>query len=129
MVFTVDVVSNDSYIPDKSRLIARTLAVVDQHKGGIILFHDIKAVTAKALPDILAGLKARGYSVVHMQPKEPVQMLPDVVAEVTIDAGKTRTKTKDPVLCVGRARPLRNDGRPARLHQEESRSWQTAVKR
>ncbi|HEY8128754.1 MAG TPA: polysaccharide deacetylase family protein [Hyphomicrobium sp.] len=96
VVFTVDVVSNDSYIPDKSRLIARTLAVVDQHKGGIILFHDIKAVTAKALPDILAGLKARGYSVVHMQPKEPVQLLPDVVAEVTIDAGKTRRRRKIP---------------------------------
>ncbi len=94
--FTVDVVSNDSYIPDKSRLIARTLAGIEQYQGGIILFHDIKAVTAKALPDILAALKARGYTVVRMRSKIPAQLLPEAVAEVTIDGGKTKRRRKHP---------------------------------
>jgi peptidoglycan-N-acetylglucosamine deacetylase len=67
--FTVDVVSNDSYIADSSRLIRETLAKVEAQKGGIILFHDIKVVTAKALPAILSELKARGYSVVHVVSK------------------------------------------------------------
>ncbi len=80
--FTVDVVSNDSYIPDKSRFIARTLAAVDRQKGGIILFHDIKAVTARSLPQILAGLKARGYSVVQLTAKEPFHPLPEVMAAI-----------------------------------------------
>ncbi len=67
--FTVDVVSNDSYIPSVERLTRETLAKVDQHNGGIILFHDIKAVTAKALPGILSELQRRGYRVAHMVSK------------------------------------------------------------
>ncbi len=69
--FTVDVVSNDSYIGDVNRLIAKTLERVEADKGGIILFHDIKHVTARALPTILSELKARGYKVVHMRAKKP----------------------------------------------------------
>lgn len=69
--FTVDVVSNDSYIGDVGRLVARTLERVEADKGGIILFHDIKHVTARALPTILSELKARGYKVVHMRAKTP----------------------------------------------------------
>jgi peptidoglycan/xylan/chitin deacetylase (PgdA/CDA1 family) len=91
--FTVDVVSNDSYIADKSRLIERTLAAVDRQKGGIILFHDIKSVTAKALPEILAGLKARGYGVVQIKAKEPVHLLPEVVAALAADKHATWKRT------------------------------------
>lgn len=69
--FTVDVVSNDSYIGDVNRLIARTLHYVETNQGGIVLFHDIKHVTARALPTILTELKARGYKVVHMRAKTP----------------------------------------------------------
>ena len=64
--FSVDAVSNDSYIHDKDQLVAHTLAEIEHNKGGIVLFHDIKTTTAKALPDILAGLKARGYKIVHI---------------------------------------------------------------
>jgi peptidoglycan/xylan/chitin deacetylase (PgdA/CDA1 family) len=58
--FTVDVVSNDSYIGSPSRLVARTLDQVERQNGGIVLFHDIKASTAHALPTILTELKKRG---------------------------------------------------------------------
>jgi peptidoglycan-N-acetylglucosamine deacetylase len=67
--FTVDVVSNDSYIPSVERLTRETLAKVEQQNGGIMLFHDIKAVTAKALPGILSELQRRGYRVAHMTSK------------------------------------------------------------
>ena len=40
-----------------------------------MLFHDIKSATAKALPTILAGLKSRGYRVVHMRAKAPLKPL------------------------------------------------------
>jgi peptidoglycan/xylan/chitin deacetylase (PgdA/CDA1 family) len=71
--FTVDVVSNDSFIPSVERLTRETLAKVENRQGGIMLFHDIKAVTAKALPGILDALVARGYKVVHTVAKTPFQ--------------------------------------------------------
>ena len=67
--FTVDVVSNDSYIGDPKRLTERTIKQVEARNGGIILFHDIKASTAKALPEFLTQLKERGFKVVHMRSK------------------------------------------------------------
>lgn len=64
--FSVDVVSDDSYISNPAKLIATTLSRVEARKGGILLFHDIKPATAKALPSLLSELKKRGYRVVHM---------------------------------------------------------------
>ncbi len=71
--FTVDVVSNDSFTPNAARLTQHTIAQVEQNNGGIVLFHDIKASTARALPDILKQLKQRGYSVVHLRAKAALQ--------------------------------------------------------
>ncbi len=73
--FSVDAVSNDSYIHDKQKLVEHTLAEIEHNKGGIVLFHDIKTTTAKALPDILAGLKARGYKIVHITTAATAQPL------------------------------------------------------
>lgn len=69
--FTVDVVSNDSYIPDPAQLTRLTLDRLRAQGRGIILFHDIKAATARALPGILAALKADGYKIVHLRTKAP----------------------------------------------------------
>jgi peptidoglycan/xylan/chitin deacetylase (PgdA/CDA1 family) len=80
--FTVDVVSNDSYIGSPSRLVARTIAQVEQHNGGIVLFHDIKASTAHAIPTILAELKKRGFKVVHLRSKTNYEPLPALTAEL-----------------------------------------------
>lgn len=97
--FTVDVVSNDSYIGDPTRLTQLTLQRVEEHKGGIILFHDIKAATAKALPAILAGLKSRGYRVVHLRTRNPVQP----VATYDAELGPMLAKAE---IAAGSRRPL-----------------------
>lgn len=78
--FTVDVVSNDSYIHSPAELTRRTVAAVEARQGGIVLFHDIKGATAKALPGILAKLKDRGYSVVHFVAKAPAEPKLDLLA-------------------------------------------------
>lgn len=78
--FSVDVVSDDSYISNPAKLVATTLSRVESRKGGILLFHDIKPATAKALPTILSELKKRGYRVVHMRAKAPVKPLADYTA-------------------------------------------------
>jgi len=67
--FSVDIVTDDSYKPDVDDLTQTTLSRISALNGGIVLFHDIKSVTAKALPRILDGLAERGFSVVHMTSK------------------------------------------------------------
>jgi peptidoglycan/xylan/chitin deacetylase (PgdA/CDA1 family) len=88
--FTVDVVSNDSYIADPARLIQLTFDRLESQGRGILLFHDIKSVTARALPAILARLKERGYRVVHMRAARSYAPLPDYVASVRKAAESSR---------------------------------------
>ena len=80
--FTVDVISDDSYIGSSQRIVDRTLKQAVARGGGILLFHDLKRPTAKALPAILAGLKAKGFKVVHLRPKAPVIPLATLDAEL-----------------------------------------------
>lgn len=67
--FTVDIVSNDSFISDPQKLADRTMNILAGKGRGILLFHDIKPATAAALPIILGQLKQQGYQVVHMTPR------------------------------------------------------------
>lgn len=96
--FTVDVISNDSYIGSADSLVQRTLSLVEQRQGGILLFHDIKAVTARALPAILAGLKSRGYKVVHLRAKKPVETAPELMAELAPVLAKSEAKSPTPPI-------------------------------
>lgn len=80
--FTVDVISNDSFIGSPQRIADRTLKLAAAEKGGILLFHDLKRPTAKALPAILAGLKAKGFKVVHLVAKSPAVPLATIDAEL-----------------------------------------------
>jgi peptidoglycan-N-acetylglucosamine deacetylase len=94
--FTVDVVSNDSFIADPGRLTRETLAKIEARRGGILLFHDIKASTARALPNILSELKARGYRVVHMTAKAPHEPQAHLLAEYRATLAKAETARGGP---------------------------------
>ena len=87
--FSVDVVSNDSFISDPQQLVTRTLAEVEANGGGIILFHDIKTVTAKALPHILSRLADKGYKIAHLVASAPAEPLPELMAEYAPRIAKT----------------------------------------
>ncbi|WP_139247723.1 polysaccharide deacetylase family protein [Hyphomicrobium sp. CS1GBMeth3] len=80
--FTVDVISNDSFIGSSQRIAERTLREVTARRGGILLFHDLKRPTAKALPAILAGLKGKGFKVVHLHAKSHLVPLGTLDAEL-----------------------------------------------
>jgi len=90
--FTVDVISNDSFIGSPQRIAERTLKQAEARGGGILLFHDLKRPTAKALPAILAGLKAKGFKVVHLRAKAPVVPLATLDAELQPVLAKARTR-------------------------------------
>jgi len=127
--FTVDVVSNDSFIPDPRELARRTLSQVDIHKGGIVLFHDIKPATVKALPIILKGLMSRGYKVVHLTSRRPLKVLSRYEGSFREKIANARKKQEpkshtDPrrsALGMGdahRAFSYAEDGRPLMVFQE-----------
>jgi hypothetical protein len=44
--------------------------------------HDFQQVTATALPELLSQLRAEGYRVVHVRPKDTVQTLPEYDASI-----------------------------------------------
>lgn len=93
--FTVDVVSNDSYIGSVERLTQRVIKETEARQGGILLFHDIKPATAKALPGILTELKARGFRVVHLRAKAPMAALQAYDTELQPILAKASTRAKD----------------------------------
>ena len=70
VVLDVTIDSKDYYRDSPELVAARTLARLDARGSGIILFHDIHQRTVDMLPDFLAELRHRGYSVVRLVPKE-----------------------------------------------------------
>ncbi|MCU0954313.1 MAG: polysaccharide deacetylase family protein [Hyphomicrobium sp.] len=102
--FTVDVISNDSYIGSADRLASYTLAQVDQKKGGIILFHDIKSATKvrpgpAAKPELVAantapeaGTGAQAHLMPFFGSAEVLKTLSGADAEVTSLSPAARTR-------------------------------------
>ena len=99
-IFSIDVDSKDFRTRDPGSVHRRVMAGLAHAKKGIILFHDIQPSTARALPGLLADLKAKGYRVVHMVPKATVA----TVAEFDGQAEKELERRK--VAAV--SRPLAN---------------------
>jgi hypothetical protein len=102
-IFSIDVDSKDFRTRDPSSVHRKVMADLARTKKGIILFHDIQSSTARALPGLLADLKAKGYRVVHLQPKAPAT----TVAEFDSQAEQNWTgAARDWPISVGEA--LRN---------------------
>lgn len=73
---SVDIIPGDTDGLGPARLIRRTLSQLKRRGKGIILLHDIKPATAKAVPGLLSALKARGYKLVHIVSSKPYQPVP-----------------------------------------------------
>jgi peptidoglycan-N-acetylglucosamine deacetylase len=67
---SIDIDSLDFRTRSPTRMISNVLNGLKSKKKGIILFHDIQPATAAGIRPLLAELKARGYRVVHMRPKQ-----------------------------------------------------------
>jgi peptidoglycan/xylan/chitin deacetylase (PgdA/CDA1 family) len=74
-VFGIDVDSKDYLARKPGQIIDNVLKGLIKTGGGIILFHDIHAVTAKALPTVLEELKRHGFHVVHLVPKSRIEVI------------------------------------------------------
>ncbi|MCL4767786.1 MAG: polysaccharide deacetylase family protein [Hyphomicrobiaceae bacterium] len=69
-IFSIDADSYDYRTPSGATVQRNILSQLTERKKGILLFHDIQPSTARALKGLLDELKARGYRVVHLVPKE-----------------------------------------------------------
>ncbi|MGE0022082.1 MAG: polysaccharide deacetylase family protein [Hyphomicrobium sp.] len=87
-VFGIHVDSKDFRTRSPGVVLRNVLAQLEHEKKGILLFHDIQPSTAGALASLLAELKARGFKVVHMVPKQAAVTLPeyDAIAEKALKA-------------------------------------------
>ncbi len=66
--FWIDVDSKDYMSRNPSDVHKRVMSQLAVTGKGIILFHDIQPSTVKALPGLLAEMRAKGYKVVHTMP-------------------------------------------------------------
>lgn len=66
MVWSIDADSLDWTFTTADALVDRTMKEIEKAGKGIILMHDIKAVTVRALPILLDRLKQGGFKIVHV---------------------------------------------------------------
>jgi 3-dehydroquinate dehydratase len=99
--FSTDIDSFDFKIKKPDQLIKSLMGKLNKQGKGIILMHDFQKVTAAALPELLGQLKANGFKVVHMVPKDQVTTLPQYDEEVLKDQ-KLPTVSQRPTESVVR---------------------------
>jgi peptidoglycan/xylan/chitin deacetylase (PgdA/CDA1 family) len=116
-VFSTDIDSFDFKIQTPDRLVKSVMDRLERKTKGIILMHDIHRGTAKAVPHLLAELKAKGYSIVHMKPKAELRTLKEYDALIEKDMKG---------LAAGNDRPMSS---VVRTVEEAARGPTAAVKK
>jgi hypothetical protein len=61
--------------PSREDVVKSAMTKLAKNGKGILLMHDFQHATAQAMPELIRQLKAGGYKIVHMVPKEPVTTL------------------------------------------------------
>lgn len=106
-IFSIDADAYDYKTKDPAAVHQAILNQIGYKKKGIILFHDIQESTARALPGLLAALKAKGFRVVHMKPKEKAQTLAEFDAIARKEGGAKRVaSTANPLSARAVTWPL-----------------------
>jgi peptidoglycan/xylan/chitin deacetylase (PgdA/CDA1 family) len=74
-IFSTDIDTFDFKIHKPDDVVKSAMTKLAKNGKGILLMHDFQHGTAEALPELLRQLKAGGYKIVHMVPKQPVTTL------------------------------------------------------
>ena len=75
-IFSTDIDFRDFKMHKPEEVIKSVMSQLEKRGKGILLLHDFHRNTAEALPELLRQLKAAGYKVVHMVPKQQLTTLP-----------------------------------------------------
>ena len=74
-IFSTDIDSFDFKLRKPEDVVKSAMTKLAKNGKGILLMHDFQHATGEAMPELLRQLKAGGYKIVHMVPKEPVKTL------------------------------------------------------
>src|SRR6266581_3434337 len=74
-IFSADIDTFDFKLRKPEDVVKSAMTKLAKNGKGILLMHDFQHATAEAMPELLRQLKAGGYKIVHMVPKEPVTTL------------------------------------------------------
>jgi peptidoglycan/xylan/chitin deacetylase (PgdA/CDA1 family) len=74
--FSADIDTTDFKLNKPDAVIKSVMTKLAKSGKGILLMHDFRQATAEAMPEILKQLKAGGYKIVHMVPKDKLASLP-----------------------------------------------------
>jgi peptidoglycan/xylan/chitin deacetylase (PgdA/CDA1 family) len=73
--FSADIDTFDFKLRKPEDVVKSAMTKFAKHGKGILLMHDFQHATAEAMPELIRQLKAGGYKIVHMVPKESVTTL------------------------------------------------------
>src|SRR5580700_3472983 len=74
-IFSTDIDTFDFKLRKPEDVVKSAMTKLAKNGKGILLMHDFQHATAEAIPELLRQLKAGGYKIVHMVPKQPVETL------------------------------------------------------
>jgi peptidoglycan-N-acetylglucosamine deacetylase len=74
-VFSADMDTFDFKFRNPDQFVKQAMERLERKGKAILLMHDVQPVTAKALPHLLAELKAKGFKIVHLKAKTEVKTL------------------------------------------------------
>jgi peptidoglycan/xylan/chitin deacetylase (PgdA/CDA1 family) len=105
-MFSTDVDSFDFKRQTAEKLVENIMRKLEKNGKGIILMHDIQPHTAKAMPALLAALKAGGYKVVQMKAKDDLKTLAEYDKAIEKDVkGLPAVGSERPMSSVVRTVP------------------------
>jgi peptidoglycan/xylan/chitin deacetylase (PgdA/CDA1 family) len=74
-IFSTDIDTFDFKLHKPDDVVKSAMTKLAKNGKGILLMHDFQRATGEAMPELLRQLKAGGYKIVHMVPKQSVTTL------------------------------------------------------
>jgi peptidoglycan/xylan/chitin deacetylase (PgdA/CDA1 family) len=86
-IFSTDLDSFDFKMRKPEQVVASVMKKLEKHGKGIVLMHDFQQATAKGAADLLKQLKDKGYKVVQIVGKAPLEPKQEYVEMVRKEIG------------------------------------------
>jgi peptidoglycan/xylan/chitin deacetylase (PgdA/CDA1 family) len=102
-IFSTDIDSFDFKIRRPEQVRQSVLAKLKKNGKGIVLMHDFQHATAQAAADLLNDLKANGYQIVFMKPKDQIKTIAsydDMILKMKAAGGGDTRPTSDVVRTI-----------------------------
>jgi peptidoglycan/xylan/chitin deacetylase (PgdA/CDA1 family) len=86
-IMSTDIDSFDFKIRRPAQVVHSVISKLEKRGKGIVLMHDFQHATSEALPEVLKQLKEKGFKIVQVVAKKPLEPLPQYVKIVEKEMG------------------------------------------